>query len=174
MRRRSILGVAILLALQACVVPQSRKTEADEAARAAFARCEAMRQSGALKTHLAVVDCAMPKVVAAYEQSAYPFEDLIYISLNARRIGAQKIDRGKATEAEVQRDLGELQTRVAAEERRRLDIIAYGGSPQPAAPDTLLQGLSTLTPMPSAAALAPAPSASSPTCFSFTAAKSCR
>jgi hypothetical protein len=157
--------VAILAALQACVVSQSRKAEADKIARSVYAECESLLKSGSLKTHAAVFKCAAPRVVAAYQQSGYPFEDLIFVDLVAHRNGAQNIDEQDATEAAVQTELRQLETRLTAEEARRLNIIKFGGSPKAEPADELLDGLTALKPTPDAAASTPRPSQKTPGCF---------
>ena len=173
MRMRMILAIAIFLLPMACVMPQSRKIEADKAARSAYEQCEALRKAGSLDNHVAAVDCALPKVINAYKEAAYPFEDLVFVTIAARRMGAANIDNGNATEAEVRHDIAQLDIRIAAEERRRLDVISYGGRPTPTPDEVLLQGLNALTPAPTAAALPRIPANKNPGCFSFVADKRC-
>ena len=75
---------ALMLApvLAACgSAVMSRKADADQQAKAAYARCEARRAAHQLPTHLAAVDCAAPTVEGAYKEAAYPFEDLLYVSI---------------------------------------------------------------------------------------------
>ncbi|HUZ74495.1 MAG TPA: hypothetical protein VMU87_16035 [Stellaceae bacterium] len=153
---------------------QSRVDEAKAKAQAAYARCDELRRAGHYATHLAAVDCAVPTVVAAYGEAAYPFNDLIYISIQARRVGAAKVDAGEVTDAQYRRDLVVLDTRLAAEDRRRRAIMEYGGNPQPAAVGTLLQGLSAFTTT-SETAARPAPGpAAEPGCVPLGAIRTCR
>jgi len=156
--------------LVACFVPQSRKIEADEKAKAAYAQCDAMGAAGRLTSRVAVVDCAIPKVVAAYQGAGYPYMDLVYVSTIARRIGAGRVDAGVVTEPDLRRDLAELDGRIAAEDQRRLDIMKYGGRPVPVSADFLVQGLNSFAPAPTAAAL---PAGSAPSCFTLGAEKRC-
>jgi hypothetical protein len=160
MRRltRFIGAAALVLTLAGCAVDsQSRKDEADAKARAAYARCDQQRLGGKYKSHLAAVECAVPTVVAAYQEAAYPFEDLIYLSVQARRAGARKVDTGEATEAEYQQDVAVLENRLAAEDSRRHDIMKYGGNPKPVPTEQLVQGLNAFLVTPTAAALPAAP-----------------
>ena len=150
---RALAAAALVLALAGCFVQESRKREADAEANAAYAQCETLRHSGKYKTELAAVDCAVPTVVAAYEQTAYPFNDLIYISIQARRIGAAKVDAGIVTEAQYRHDLAVLDARLAAEDKRRRGVMEYGGNPQPTPVSVLTQGLPAFAPAPTVAAL---------------------
>lgn len=152
-RARALPAAALVFALAGCFVSQSRKEEADAKAQTAYAKCDRLLAAGQYKTHLAAVDCAVPIVTAAYEEAAYPFTDLTYISIQARRIGSRKVDVGEVTETQYQHDLAELDTRLAAEDARRRQIMKYGGAPQPATADALVQGLDAFTPTPTAAAL---------------------
>jgi hypothetical protein len=152
---RCAVVVALALVVAGCVVPESRQDAAEAKVRAAYAQCEQQRLSGRYKTHLAAVDCAVPTVIADYQEAAYPFNDIIYLSIQARRIGARRVDAGDVTEAEYLHDVAELDSRLAAENTRRVDITKYGGDPKPTPPDQLMQGLNAFAPTPSAAALPP-------------------
>lgn len=154
---RTVAAVAIVLALAGCFLQQSRKDEADAKAAAAYAQCEARLTAGQYKTHLAAVNCAAPAVVGAYQEAAYPFQDLVYISIQARRIGAAKVDSGDLTESQYQHDLAELDARLAAEDARRRGIMTYGGNPQRTPVEQLVQGLPAFVTAPTAAALPPPP-----------------
>ena len=162
----------VALALFGCTISQTRKEEADATATAAYAHCDTLRRAGKYKTHLAAVDCAVPAVVEAYQESAYPFTDLVSIEIQARRIGASNIDSGKATEAEYQDDLAALDTRLAAEDQRRREIMTYGGRPQPVATETLVQGLPAFAVKPVAAEPPPMPAAGG--CVPLTGIRSCK
>jgi hypothetical protein len=170
-RRWRIVPAAMLMALLAgCFVQQSRRMEAGENARAAYAHCEALGATGKLTTHVAIADCAIPKVIAAYTGAGYPFMDLVYISTRARHVGAERVDAGTATETELKRDLAALDARIAAEEERRLEIEKYGGRVVPVSADVLVQGLNAFAPAPTAAALPPG---SPPSCFNLGGEKRC-
>jgi len=170
---QALAATALALALSGCFTPSPRKAEADAKAETIYAQCDQQRQAGKYRTHLAAVDCAVPTVLQAYQEAAYTFTDLVYISVQARRIGAHKVDDGDTTEAEYRHDLAELETRIAAEDRRRTDIMEYGGNPRPVTVETLVEGLSAFTPTPTAAALPPAPPGEDAGCHSLGAIKPC-
>ncbi len=140
-KRMAAAALALALVLAGCVVPQAREDEAAAKAQAAYARCDELRRAGKYPSRVAAVDCAAPTVIAAYREAAYPFDDLIYISIEARRIGAARVDSGAVGAAQYQRDVAELDRRLAAEESRRRGIMKYGGNPQPEELGKLLQGL---------------------------------
>jgi hypothetical protein len=169
---RVLAAAALVLVVAGCVMSQVRKDEADAKARTAYAQCDDERRAGKLTTHLAAVNCAVPTVVRAYQESAYPFTDLIYVSVQARRIGARRVDSGDVTEAQYQQDLATLQTRIAAEDDRRRGIMKYGGDPQPAPAGALVEGLSAFAPAPVRAALPP-PGAN-PNCVPLGQIRSCK
>ena len=167
---RIIATAACLLALAGCFVAQGRREEADAKAQAAYAQCDELRRAGQYKTYAAAVECAVPTVAGAYAEAAYPFNDLIAVSIAARRVGARKIDNGDATEDEYRRDLAILQTRLDAEEARRRQIMKFGGNPQPVPLDSLVAGLSSFT-TPSAGELRPRRPGD---CIPLGAIKSCK
>lgn len=134
-----------------------RTEESDEKAADAYAKCENLRVAGVIKSHVAAVDCAIPKVQEAYQTAAYPFEDLVYISVQARRFGARKVDAGEISDAEYQSAVTEMQSRLKAEEGHRLARMRLGGNPNPQSPEELLHGLTALMVTPAAAALPSAP-----------------
>ncbi len=123
--------------------------EADRRAQAAYADCAAQLRSGALRSYRQAAACARPKVTAAYRQSGYPYMDLVELDLEARAVGAEAIDTGTAKPADVDRDLAELDQRLAAErQRRRNGEMRLGGSAPYVPPEQLLDGLATLNPAP--------------------------
>lgn len=146
---------ALALALAGCDVPQGRDREADATAKAAYAQCEELRESGQIKSELAAVDCAVPTVVAAYQEAAYPFDDLIYISVQARRAGARKVDDGIIGRSQYLHDVAALDARIAAESARRHKAMEFGGNPKPAPLGVLLGGLPSFARAPTAAAVPP-------------------
>lgn len=170
---RVLAGAVLALVLAGCFVSNGRKEEADAKADATYAQCDQLRRAGKYTTRLAAVNCAVPTVISAYQEAAYPFNDLVYISIQARRFGANKVDMGEATEAEYQHDLAELQTRIAAEDSRRREIMKYGGLPKPVAGDVLLQGLNTFSPTPTAAALPAPPKGADSGCVPVAGIRSC-
>ncbi len=173
---RALAAAVLALALAGCFISQSRKEEADSKAAAIYAQCDQQRRTGKYATHLAAVDCAVPTVAGAYQQAAYPFTDLVYISVQARRIGANKVDTGETTEAEYQHDLAELDTRLAAEDARRRKAMSHGGNPQPVPVDTLVEGRSAFAPAPTAAAVPPPPppTATATGCIPLSGLRSCK
>ena len=58
--------------------------DAQSRADAAFAACDAQLRDGILKSHGQVVDCARPKVLAAYQENGYPNMDLVELDLGVR------------------------------------------------------------------------------------------
>jgi hypothetical protein len=119
--------------------------DAENRADAAFAACDAQLRDGILKSHRQVVDCARPKVLAAYQENGYPNMDLVELDLYARGIGAERIDAGDASAAAVDRDLAELDRRIVAEQQRRVAARrATSGGASPVPLSQLLVGLNTL------------------------------
>jgi len=120
--------------------------DAQSRADAAFAACDAQLRDGILKSHGQVVDCARPKVLAAYQENGYPNMDLVELDLYARAIGAERIDSGDASPAAVDRDLAELDRRIVAEQQRRVAARrATSGGASPVPLSQLLAGLDTLS-----------------------------
>ena len=120
--------------------------EADEAARAAYADCDAQLKSGVLQSYRQAARCAQPKVLGAYKQSGYPYIDLVELELLARATGADHIDTGYAKVGDVDRDIAELERRIAEERQRRQEgELVNGGSAPYVPPQRLLAGLTTLT-----------------------------
>jgi hypothetical protein len=120
--------------------------DADLRAKAAYADCDAQLRQGTLKSHRQATDCARPKVLAAYQMNGYPFMDLIELDLAARTAAADRIDTGFANEADVNRDLTELDRRLLIERQRRIDVTnATGGAAAAMPPQQLLAGLDALT-----------------------------
>ena len=79
--------------------------------------------------------------------------DLIILFASARMAGADNLDKGKNTEAEVQLQMAELQKRIGAEEQRRnlalANALAIQADSQTAnipASGALLQGLGAIQP----------------------------
>jgi hypothetical protein len=145
---RVSIALALLAALAGCtsVFSPVAMREADTRAQAAYADCDAQLRSGRLKSHRQAVDCAKPKVLAAYQEDGYPFMDLVDLDLRARAAGAARIDGGLASEADIDHDITELDRRIALERQRRIDQgNARGGAPTPVPPEQLLAGLDALT-----------------------------
>jgi len=164
-RPRVIAFAALLPAFTGCVYPDQRIDEAKAKVAAAYAKCDADFHAGALSSHLAAVDCAAKDVNAAYSEAAYPFADLVYVSIEARRIGAANLDHRDIAEDQYRRDVAALDARIAAEDSRRRDIMRYGGSPVPATPNSLVGGLASFRPTPDAADVLPEPSGLPPNCL---------
>jgi hypothetical protein len=148
MKRLSVLFPLIGLALTGCVgyLSQSATDAAEQRARAAYIQCNDELRDGVLKSYRQTVACARPKVMAAYEENAYPNMDLVELDLYARELGAERIDSGNATPEAVNRDIAELERRIAVEQQRRLDARrATSGGAAPIALARLLDGLTAIT-----------------------------
>jgi hypothetical protein len=171
-RRRRVWPVAaavmVAAALAGCADNgSSRKPEADRAAAAAYAQCEARRAAHQLPSHVAAVACAAPTVVDAYQEAGYPFDDLVDISIEARRIAAERLDDGQITQAQENRDLAVLATRITAEENRRIAATHVGGRPTPTPPEILVRGLASFAPTPAEAEGPVPPLAAGKNCFTL-------
>jgi hypothetical protein len=120
--------------------------DADRKAQAAYAECDNRLRIGALRSYRQAADCAKPKVMAAYQENGFPFMDLIEFDQAVRAAGAERIDTGFASPADVKRELVEFDRRVVAERDRRLGsqrATAGTGSYVPL--NSLLVGLDSLT-----------------------------
>ena len=148
MTRSTLILLLLGLALAGCgsTYLAAAALEADQRAQAAYADCDAQRQSGALRSYRQAAACAQPKVLAAYQQAGYPYIDLVELELAARATGADSIDTGFASAADVNRDIAELEQRITAERQRRRDgEMRSGGSAPYVPPQQLLAGLDTLS-----------------------------
>lgn len=142
-----LLGVA--LAGCGTTFSASATRNADQRAQAAFAECDAQHRAGVLRSYREAADCARPKVLAAYQQNGYPYMDLVNLDLGARALGAERIDTGFATAADVERDIATLERRIEAErERRRAGEMVAGGTAPYVPLERLLVGLDTLASKP--------------------------
>lgn len=157
MRSISVAALGLVCALTGCFAMSGRTGEAGADAHAAWAHCDELRQTGQVKTHVAAVDCAVKPVLAAYESAAYPFMDLVYVSIQARRMGAIRVDNGDLGDEQYRGDVAALDARLAAEEKRRKDIQLYGGRAPPEPPEQLVAGLASFAPEASASAPPPGP-----------------
>ncbi len=166
---RTIAVIVMTLALAGCFAAQGRNEEAAAKAKATYAQCEELRGIGQLRSHVAAVDCAVRPVLAAYDEAAYPFMDLIYISIQARRLGAANLDAGDVTESQYQHDVAELDARLAAEENRRRESQTFGGNAPPVGADTFIKGLPAFAPTVATGPLPPPGS-----CLSLGAIRPCK
>jgi len=144
---RPILVLTALL-LSGCVIAYSSAAmrDSDRRAQAAYADCDRQHQSGKLRSYRLAVECARSRVIAAYQENAYPFMDLVEFDLKARAAGAERIDTGFATPEAVQKDLAELERRLLAERERRMSVArATGGAPSTVPPEQFLAGLDALS-----------------------------
>lgn len=149
---RALVAASLAVALGGCFFAGARQGAADAKAQAAYARCDRLFQAGQLQSRLDAVNCAAPDVVAAYQESAYPYDDLVYTAIEARRIGAANVDAGNTSEGQYRHDVAALDQRIAAEEaRRRAQSIFSDAAITPGA--TLVEGLPAFVPAPDAAAL---------------------
>lgn len=157
MRYIPVAALGLLFALTGCFSIGGRAGEAGATAQAAWAHCDELRQMGQLKTHVAAVQCAARPVLDAYEGADYTFMDLVYVSIQARRMGAARVDNGDLTDEQYRRDVAALDARLAAEEKRRRDIQFYGGQTAPVPPEQLVAGLASFAPEARASAPPPGP-----------------
>jgi hypothetical protein len=146
----SLAAAALALGVAGCFYPHGRMDEARVQANSVFAACERAREAGRYPTHRAAVECAVPKVQEAYREAAYPYVDLLYIRIEARRRGAGKVDQGEVTEAQYQQDIATLEARIEAEEARRAELTGRGLTPTPAPDQTLVAGLPSFAAAPTA------------------------
>jgi hypothetical protein len=148
MTRMRMTLVLVALALAGCgsTYSASAVRDADERAQAAYAACDAQLRAGALTSYRQAAECARPRVLSIYQQSGYPYMDLVILELAARAIGAEHIDTGFANPDDVARDILTLEQRIAAERQRRREgeMVAGGSSPY-LPPERLLVGLDSLT-----------------------------
>jgi len=147
-----LLVLLLLLLLPSCLfAPQGGTKEARTKADAAIEDCLSQLRSGKLHSYREAADCAGPQIITVYQASAYPFMDLVYLEVAARRVGAENIDRGAVSEEAVRRDMSELVRRLTTEASRREAAMKYGdAAPRGPGEATLLAGLSTISigPMP--------------------------
>ena len=144
---RRVAVLLVVLVLPSCLfAPQGRTKEARANADAAIEACLAQLRSGKLHSYRQAADCAGPQIIIAYQETAYPFMDLVYLEVAARRVGAENIDRGAVSEEAVARDMSELERRLSAEANRRQAAMKYGdAAPRGAGEATMLAGLSTIS-----------------------------
>src|SRR5712691_8731260 len=157
-RQAAFAGLCIFIFLGGCgaIQPQAQQAALQEASRkmnAAVMECREMRLRKKLKSFRESAECSRPKIIAAYQEAGYPYMDLIVLFASARMAGAENLDKGKNTEAEVQLQMAELQNRIAAEEQRRnlalanaQAIQAESQSANMPASGVLLQGLGAIQP----------------------------
>jgi len=88
------------------------------------AECNDKRIKKELKGFKAAVECAGPKVIAAWRERQYPYMDLIELYEAASLVGADKVDSGRLSEPEYKLQLAELRSRMTAEEQRRTLAVA--------------------------------------------------
>lgn len=168
--RSIVVGFLALFGLAGCYVSEPRNHEAEAKAQAAYANCEELRSLGQLKTHRAAVQCAARPVVEAYQAAAYPFMDLVFFSLEARQLGAERVDAGDVSDEQYQRDVAALDARIAAEEARRRNAMTLGGNPKPTPQAALVQGLPSFAEEARAAAPRPTPNG----CVPLAGIRSCQ
>jgi hypothetical protein len=152
------VGLYIFIFLGGCsaIQPQPKQAALQEASRkmeAAVLECRELRRRKTLKTFKESAECSRPKIIAAYQEAGYPYMDLIILFASARMAGAENLDKGKNTEAEVQLQMAELQKRIGAEEQKRNHALANAQSIQAdsqtaniPASEVLLQGLGAIQP----------------------------
>ncbi len=153
-----VVGLYIFIFLGGCsaIPPQPKQAALQEASRkmeAAVLECRELRRRKTLKTFKESAECSRPKIIAAYQEAGYPYMDLIILFASARMAGAENLDKGKNTEAEVQLQMAELQKRIGAEEQRRNLALANAQAIQAdsqaaniPASGVLLQGLGAIQP----------------------------
>jgi hypothetical protein len=171
MRQIVILSPLFALIVMGCATAYMSPAairEAEATANAAYADCNTQLRQGKLKSFRQAVECAEPPVVAAYQGAGYPYMDLIQFDLNARMHGAEEIDVGAASEADVDRDIAVLETRINQEQQRRMDYRAQTGG---AAPDMPLDQLTVGVGLNALNGRAPPPTASD--CFKVGSLTNC-
>jgi hypothetical protein len=99
---------------------QQQSVQRDAKIKAAMEECHNARLSGSLKTFLASAQCSNPRIRDAYQQSGYPFMDLIDLRNAARAADAEKIDKGQMTEAEATLHFAQVSSQIADEAIRRI------------------------------------------------------
>jgi hypothetical protein len=119
--------------------------------------CKQKRLSGELKTYVESVQCSNPALISSYRNAGYPYMDLIELLAASRLVGAERIDKHEMTEAELQLQMAELNSRVTAEAQRRtlammnansqsMAAHAQAQSAQAQSTAVMLQGLSAFQP----------------------------
>lgn len=104
---------------QAAKEHQAAMKVASEESKAALQECHDKRVAGELKTYVESVKCSAPRIVEAFQKANYPYMDLISLA-NAKRLAlAEKADKKKITEGEMQLKMAEAFTDMVNEERRR-------------------------------------------------------
>lgn len=101
-----------------CVKGVSYATAAAQA-QAASDECKNKRLAGELKTHVDVVNCANPRIRAAWQAANYPYMDLIDQVLAHRLLIAEELDRKKLTEGEAQVELTAFISKMVEEGQQR-------------------------------------------------------
>lgn len=137
----------MILTLAGCGTTTFRSAwrDADARAAAAFADCDAQLRSGILHSYREAVECARPRVIAAYARNGFPYMDLVLFDLQEREIGAERVDSGAASPAAVEHDIATLERRLRAERERRIAARSGIGGAAPATPpQQLLAGLNAL------------------------------
>jgi hypothetical protein len=141
-----IVVVLLVLVLGGCVfaAQSGRDKWAAETSAKAITDCQAKIRTGELRSYQAAAECARPRIMGAYQEAAFPFEDLVAIKIQAVQYGAESIDSGEVPLGEVQRQLAVLDQRIEADADRRRDANYFYDAPPPAAPAQLLFGLNAI------------------------------
>jgi hypothetical protein len=124
-----IAGLAILLS--GCGLVQQAEQRAQNEARAAKTKeaeqkdaavlleCKEKRLSKEVKGWVGSVNCSNPRIYEIWREAGDPYLDLLGVELAARLVGAENVDKGKVTEAELLLQLAELRSRLTEERRKR-------------------------------------------------------
>jgi hypothetical protein len=114
-------------------------------ARAADQACESERTMGIYKTHAQVADCVQTAVVPIFTKANYPYMDLVYLYLSAKRVAAKKTDRHLVGEDDADSQLTDLGNRIRQQEQQRTADNLSSTSAQITSDDrALLNGLPAL------------------------------
>ena len=111
---------------------------------AAIAECRQKRLEKEINGFKASAECSNPKIIAAWQEAQFPYMDLIFVFTAARVVGGENVDKGKITEAELNLELAELNSRIVAEEQRRNLAKSNAQAAQMQATGSLVQGLGAL------------------------------
>jgi hypothetical protein len=132
--------IALGLAAGLCVFLVGARAEADAAKQAvsndARVKIEAdveKCRSRQLGTHRAAAQCINEAVQRTLISVDYPYMDLLQVVSAYRIACAQKMDGNELSEADCTKRMGELRTRITAEENKRNSATPEDGKIKPAA-----------------------------------------
>lgn len=124
-----------LLQKQQLVLQRQRKVEQ------ALIECREKRLAGELPGYVASVRCSNARIRQAWAESGYPHMDLLDLQLAYRLAVAHRVDAGRLSEQDGQRQVSELTERINAEARERTAMALGTDNQRPRNYEALLQGL---------------------------------